>query len=577
MSLPRQAACQPAKFSPEQPKWGTILTVTYDPKSEVAKLSPRDEIYVAAWLRFPEHTERWHAKMQKIDGRFESEFSVDANLSYVTFYFVTVNAIDSKATLSTLIYRSDGIPARGAYQHSMNSDNYAKIFEKEIALYPDNYAVYQDKWREASFKENANASVMIRKDIEALTREVKGDPVDYLYSLSTGYLLLNEETKSREVLKKMIERAPASELTTNVLARYLAQISEQQIQGAGPEEIEGLKWGIISSYPNNEYARWNSGIAIRQGKLPLAKIEQICQLWMQDEPENPLPYLRLASVYSSQDSNSDKALSLIKQAINYLLRGKLRLYRDYFGQITPLELPWAYHTNAELSLKRQDYAGALASVKAAQALGESDHRLYALEGKIWQELSNYSRAESAYMEAWRLGSKSAEEFLKDSYEKRRGNLVGFEEYLTTKKVVATAIVNKAAPAFTATSLRGKLFDSAALRGKVVVLNFWFIGCMPCRVEMPGLNRLVSDFSGKDVVFLAPTFDGANEVGAFLKEKRFLYQIIPAEKISLLFQVSTYPTHIIINKEGQIYAVLTGGSPRRHELLRPMIERALNQR
>ncbi len=52
----------------------------------------------------------------------------------------------------------------------------------------------------------------------------------------------------------------------------------------------------------------------------------------------------------------------------------------------------------------------------------------------------------------------------------------------------------------------------------MVLNFWFIGCAPCRVEMPGLNQLVSEFKGKDVVFIAFATDAAEDLQTFLKEK-----------------------------------------------------------
>src|SRR2546429_8515774 len=65
---------------------------------------------------------------------------------------------------------------------------------------------------------------------------------------------------------------------------------------------------------------------------------------------------------------------------------------------------------------------------------------------------------------------------------------------------------KTAPGFHATSLDGREIDSAKLRGKVVVANFWFTGCGPCKAEIPDLNRLTREFAGKDVVFLAFTLD-----------------------------------------------------------------------
>jgi thiol-disulfide isomerase/thioredoxin len=44
-----------------------------------------------------------------------------------------------------------------------------------------------------------------------------------------------------------------------------------------------------------------------------------------------------------------------------------------------------------------------------------------------------------------------------------------------------------APAFYAHTLDGKTISSSELRGKVVVLNFWFIGCPACLAMEPKLK------------------------------------------------------------------------------------------
>ena len=93
--------------------------------------------------------------------------------------------------------------------------------------------------------------------------------------------------------------------------------------------------------------------------------------------------------------------------------------------------------------------------------------------------------------------------------------------------------------------------------------------------MPGLNQLVSEFKGKDVVFIAFATDPAEDLQTFLKEKSFNYRIIPAaSKTAEAYEVSAYPTHVVIGKDGQIISRLTGGSDKRHDDLRPLIERAL---
>lgn len=111
----------------------------------------------------------------------------------------------------------------------------------------------------------------------------------------------------------------------------------------------------------------------------------------------------------------------------------------------------------------------------------------------------------------------------------------------------------AAPVFTAKTLDGSRIDLAALKEKVVVLNFWFIGCPSCRAHQPKLNELKAKFAGRDdVVFLAITADPAGDVKKYLSKERFDYpQATDADALIRAFKVAVYPKNIVINKNGEI--------------------------
>jgi len=110
-----------------------------------------------------------------------------------------------------------------------------------------------------------------------------------------------------------------------------------------------------------------------------------------------------------------------------------------------------------------------------------------------------------------------------------------------------------APEFSVKTIDGKTISSTELNGKVIVLNFWFIGCAPCRAERPRLNEFKSRFGGNgDVVFLAMARDPQASLESFLKKEPFDYiQAANASSSMSRFVFSGYPKNIVIDKKGKI--------------------------
>jgi peroxiredoxin len=122
-----------------------------------------------------------------------------------------------------------------------------------------------------------------------------------------------------------------------------------------------------------------------------------------------------------------------------------------------------------------------------------------------------------------------------------------------------ALVGLAAPQFELTDLQGKKWSLNALRGKVVVLNFWFTACAPCIREIPELNKLTEQYKGKDVVFLGLAPDKAEKINTFLQKRDFKYTILPdSYEVSQSFKISNWPTSMVIDGQGTIrFIQITG--------------------
>ncbi|MBE7178905.1 MAG: TlpA family protein disulfide reductase [Mucilaginibacter polytrichastri] len=116
--------------------------------------------------------------------------------------------------------------------------------------------------------------------------------------------------------------------------------------------------------------------------------------------------------------------------------------------------------------------------------------------------------------------------------------------------------------FRARNLEGEVFNMKDLAGKVIVLNFWFINCPPCQLEMPELNKLFNRYKdNKDVVFFSVALDSESDLKNFLLKKWFEYPISAAgSTISGWYDIRQFPTNLVIGKDGAIRFHSVGYTP-----------------
>ena len=109
--------------------------------------------------------------------------------------------------------------------------------------------------------------------------------------------------------------------------------------------------------------------------------------------------------------------------------------------------------------------------------------------------------------------------------------------------------------FTLTDLQGKAWTLQALRGKVVLVNFWATWCDPCRREMPDLETLYRRFKNQGLVVLAISDDDAGKVKQLIVEKRFTYPVLldPGRKVTDLFRIEGIPKSFVYDRDGKLVA------------------------
>lgn len=117
------------------------------------------------------------------------------------------------------------------------------------------------------------------------------------------------------------------------------------------------------------------------------------------------------------------------------------------------------------------------------------------------------------------------------------------------------------PDIALTNLDDEQVDLNDFADEIIVLNWWAIGCAPCREEMPGLNKSVKKYADKKVRFIAITNDSKSDVSKFLEQKPFDYTMtFVLEEDQKLFG-NSYPKHLILKEDKTITYYNEGGSKR----------------
>jgi len=127
---------------------------------------------------------------------------------------------------------------------------------------------------------------------------------------------------------------------------------------------------------------------------------------------------------------------------------------------------------------------------------------------------------------------------------------------------------------------GQVLDSKDLLGRVVVLNFWYAGCAPCRAETPDLAEIAANFEAKGVQVVGVNVrDSAETALAFARKQNLNYPSVMDIEFGSVVQAytgvvspSAVPTTLVINAKGEVTARVLG----RFEpsTLRSLIETAL---
>jgi peroxiredoxin len=122
--------------------------------------------------------------------------------------------------------------------------------------------------------------------------------------------------------------------------------------------------------------------------------------------------------------------------------------------------------------------------------------------------------------------------------------------------------SKSAPNASYVLLDGSKTDTAAMMGKVVLVNFWATSCVSCVAEMPEIAKLYTELApkGYDTLAVAMSYDRPDFVQHFAKTRALPFKVAfdnTGAVAKAWGDVKVTPTSFLVGKQGQIAKTYVG--------------------
>jgi len=293
-----------------------------------------------------------------------------------------------------------------------------------------------------------------------------------------------------------------------------------------------------------------------------------------------------AAKHDFQEDNYDSAADHYKKA-NKLQQGAC--FDCYIGLI-------------KIGLANDDEKEALKQAEHALQVAGSDQQratVHSLRGLVFFQMASHKKeklsdAEAAYHAALLADAACAickynlarvllrESKQEEAVEVLKSALSQFQGKpleLTIQRLIREPERGKKnfAPEFSAKLKNGEEISLEKLQGKVVLLDFWGTWCGPCRASLPGIKKLAAKMDpNKFVLVSIDEGDSEDDWSAFIAKNAMAWPQIYDEGSAIedAFGVNSYPSYLVLDRDGIVKAKLTGWAPNREDDVKAQIESAI---
>lgn len=589
-----QATAQVSEVKPKKPYRGDTLLITYNPEAKEALLANRESIYTRITI-YDEDGESTQLALPlvKEDNFHRGRFIIPQQTSSINFQFCSLTQDDTKAGIDLIIYnKKKGVPAAGAYFQQFFKADPTPLFEQEITHYPTNYIAYGKYFNVFSMlNEGQKGEEKINPYLQSLEKLYKKKRANagLLAALCVGKAKTGQLKESKAYLLELMQKFPQSGALR--FAFSIFSYEDYKVNGTylGDKEVLSAAKNIFQHYPSAKLCRETNLIyaLINDQTIEIEAFEQILLPLMEQRQLDPFSKSILANIYLQRGKKVAQAQKIVENTLYELMSGNIntqvRLSESNYKEIVCSNLLLLSKINLLQKKYTQVIVNSSAAIQMVKNLPMEDNyvgELLLLRAQSYKQAGNLNMAMEDYTSVFAKGQGQALDSIKAIYNITSADKVDFDTFLAgwQKKVNKNIGQGdyKKAPEIAGKDLSGNQVNLSSLQGKVVVINFWSIGCGPCIVEMPELNKLVEKYkSRKDVVFLAITGDENEKLKKFLAKKEFNYQIVnQTDQASSKYDTNALPVHLIIDKQGYIINQSVGAREDIFDFLSKVIERQL---
>jgi len=118
-----------------------------------------------------------------------------------------------------------------------------------------------------------------------------------------------------------------------------------------------------------------------------------------------------------------------------------------------------------------------------------------------------------------------------------------------------------APDFTLQTPHGNYVSLSNFKGKAVLLNFWATWCVPCKKELPSMQKLYEalKLDGVEVVAISIDRDKKERVHQYIKDYNLTFPVLldPSQKVRKDYFILGLPTSYLIGADGKLKGFISG--------------------